>query len=626
MATTAILLLAFGLRVYTAATQELRADEAFSTLFSRQPLAEIVAQLIEVGETHSPFHFLSLHAWTELLGESEFGLRTLSIFLGTLLLALLYQLGRRSGGRATGLLLMLVAAVSPLLIWISQDVRNLYTWAPLLGLLAALLLADIGAGRRPARLLWWGLYALLAAATVYSHYYGVVALAGHGLYLLAKPGRRRLVWPWLASVLAAALLFAPWPLTLWSQWLAAGHLASPDSPDLAQHLTRLGRELVVGSSYEHPMTRWLFLVALGLVAAGAYHLQRRRPGWAGILVAWLAAGAFGLYLVRFHRSTFNPFYIVLAAPAWYALLAIGLGRLGGGRAWWLRLAGLAALAGLLVASLLSLANYYFNPTYNRTLGYRPIAEEVAALLEPGDVFLANAPDPSLTYYLEGVTIPTAIWPSHWGESAEETEDGLAALAARYDRIWFVPATGSGWDEEGVALGWLNDHMLLEQATTYEKLSLLVFRPLHAVDQVLRPLGTPLDGLLELEGVYLTVNGQPAPAGPLLLAPGDTLQVTLLWQALAGMPDDYTVFVHVLAEDGRLVAQHDGVPVHGTRHTSTWQPGERLLDRHEITIPAGVSAGGGRLVVGMYEMQTLERQQFANGQDVVTITPLAIRPE
>ncbi len=42
--------------------------------------------------------------------------------------------------------------------------------------------------------------------------------------------------------------------------------------------------------------------------------------------------------------------------------------------------------------------------------------------------------------------------------------------------------------------------------------------------------------------------------------GETIPVTLIWESLTeGTAIDYVVFVHLLAEDGHLIAQHDGIP-------------------------------------------------------------------
>jgi hypothetical protein len=58
----------------------------------------------------------------------------------------------------------------------------------------------------------------------------------------------------------------------------------------------------------------------------------------------------------------------------------------------------------------------------------------------------------------------------------------------------------------------------------------------------------------------------------------TLTLTLTWQAIAPVADDYTVFVHLLAGAETKVAQIDTRPCGGECPTDTWQPGEIVVDR------------------------------------------------
>ena len=88
--------------------------------------------------------------------------------------------------------------------------------------------------------------------------------------------------------------------------------------------------------------------------------------------------------------------------------------------------------------------------------------------------------------------------------------------------------------------------------------------------------------------------------PVSLKPGQTLRLTLYWQALAPMRERYTVFTHLLDGAGEVRAGHDGVPVGGTRPTSGWVLHEVLTDRHDITVPPGTRPGAYAIEVGLYE--------------------------
>lgn len=134
------------------------------------------------------------------------------------------------------------------------------------------------------------------------------------------------------------------------------------------------------------------------------------------------------------------------------------------------------------------------------------------------------------------------------------------------------------------------------------------------------IGAALDEELQLAGYYVTLNGHPLEAADMIsVQSGDELAVTLIWECLGPIAENYTIFVHLLGGDGALIAQHDGTPLFGTRPTTTWEAGERLLDRHVIEIPEGAGGMNGRLVAGMYmvdESGTVIRQLFNDRQDAI----------
>ena len=73
---------------------------------------------------------------------------------------------------------------------------------------------------------------------------------------------------------------------------------------------------------------------------------------------------------------------------------------------------------------------------------------------------------------------------------------------------------------------------------------------------------------------------------------------------------YTVFVHVLDDQGQLVAQFDRPPGGGTSPTTSWEPGQILLDTYPVPIPEDLAAGEYDVHVGMYTWPSLERQNVS----------------
>lgn len=121
-----------------------------------------------------------------------------------------------------------------------------------------------------------------------------------------------------------------------------------------------------------------------------------------------------------------------------------------------------------------------------------------------------------------------------------------------------------------------------------------------------PVGQRFPGLAELVGVSLD---------RMILRPGDSLNVRLIWRALNEDPIErpYIVSVQVLNEEGRLVGQDDRPPADGTSPTTSWVHGEYIEDPHPVTFREPLS-GEGRVIVVIYDPDTMQRVRAADGRD------------
>ena len=132
-------------------------------------------------------------------------------------------------------------------------------------------------------------------------------------------------------------------------------------------------------------------------------------------------------------------------------------------------------------------------------------------------------------------------------------------------------------------------------------------------------GTPSDGIVDVVQVgptkALDVQSQhltpfDASFGDAIQLIGDSypdqvaqaspdLPVRLLWQAGRSPNGDYTVFVHLMDEDGRLVAGFDQPPAEGRFPTRYWQLGDRSLSDFPLALPPGLVPGRYELWTGVY---------------------------
>jgi hypothetical protein len=98
-----------------------------------------------------------------------------------------------------------------------------------------------------------------------------------------------------------------------------------------------------------------------------------------------------------------------------------------------------------------------------------------------------------------------------------------------------------------------------------------------------------DGQIRLAGYGLSAT---------TLNPGQSLGITLYWQALEPLPRDYTVFNHMFGLDGAQVGQADEAP---SVSTSRWLPGQVFSTSHLIsTSPDLAVPMVATLDVGLYD--------------------------
>lgn len=132
-------------------------------------------------------------------------------------------------------------------------------------------------------------------------------------------------------------------------------------------------------------------------------------------------------------------------------------------------------------------------------------------------------------------------------------------------------------------------MIAEQ----EALVYTLTSPYRREAQPSRPLDARFGDGIALAGVDVAITA-------------DALAVTLTWRSLQAVPVSYDVFVHLLTEDGRLIAQTDGKPLGGVAPTTRWRAGDVIVDPRVMALPADLPSGTYRLTAGLYERETFVR--------------------
>ncbi|MGH2544516.1 MAG: hypothetical protein ACRDIB_17120, partial [Ardenticatenaceae bacterium] len=114
-------------------------------------------------------------------------------------------------------------------------------------------------------------------------------------------------------------------------------------------------------------------------------------------------------------------------------------------------------------------------------------------------------------------------------------------------------------------------------------------------------------LLPVDGAFtdgVTLTGARIPASAIV---GTLLPIELHWE---GEPGSETLFLHLIAPDGHIVAQHDAPP-------------GAAPDRHTLLLPATLDPGTYILLAGRYDPVSSRRVPLARGGDTITLGEIVL---
>ncbi|MCC6580458.1 MAG: glycosyltransferase family 39 protein, partial [Phycisphaeraceae bacterium] len=173
------LMLAVGACLLWPATRgSLWTDEMITWITVRRPWRESLAQRQDYA---APLYQTLLRCWVDRAGHpSELSLRWPAVLTAMLSVGAMYRLGRQCGGHRTAMWAAASLAVNPMLLLHGSEARPYTLW-----LLASILSMDVllrlrrHGGRR-----WLTWYAAATTVMLWSHYMGILVLAGQGLWLI----------------------------------------------------------------------------------------------------------------------------------------------------------------------------------------------------------------------------------------------------------------------------------------------------------------------------------------------------------------------------------------------------------------------------------------------------------
>ncbi len=593
-----VILLAAGLRFHHLEAQSLWNDEGATVAMIHRPPDAILANT--AADIHPPGYYLLLKGWAALAGESEFALRAFSALAGILTVALAYALGRRLFGGMAGLWAALLLAVNTFALFYAQEAR-MYAQ---LGLLATtsmwvfvgwLAAWERSVKRLPGRRQLLAL-ALINAAGLYTQYaypftmlaQGIVFLLWLGGRLLRRRAGRdvhlsliRIVGLYTAANVVTLALFLPWldeAIRQVTGWPNGGQDAGPIT---------VATTLVYGQTARGGVS-WVAVFGALILAAAGLWLYRARPLLV-LPVVWAALPTGAFLLLRLQPDDMKQLLPAVSAVALW--LGAGAAALWRDNCLTPRLLAMAGTAILAITLVTGLPPFYHDAGFARD-DYRAMAARITADPRPGDAIILDGPGQGevWSYYYEG---EAPVYALPWGGD-EATRATLDTILQERERIFVLFWGDMEQDPRQLVESALDAGAFEVGSQWYGNVRFVTYATGSGTAS-----GAPDEILDARFGDHIVLHGYALDRTT--YQPGDVVTLTLFWTTETALDIRYKVFVHLYAAAGDPpLAQHDGEPGGGQAWTTTWQPGDIIIDRHGVPIPQDLPPGTYLLGVGLYD--------------------------
>ncbi len=639
-------------------------DEAFNGLDALGVLEGERPVFFEANNGREPLFIYLVALSVALLGRSPGAIRIVAALLGTLTIPATYLLTKAMFNRRIGLL---AAAITGLTLW-HVNLSRIGFRAVAMPLLVALALWQLWLGLKDGNRRHFLAGGLLYGLTFYTYLaarFTIVALAAFGLYLVVGSWRPALS---VASLTAEGLENCPELSRRVGKWrrgaltfvLAALVVLTPLIAYVATHgdafLGRVGQVSIFNLTINEgdfwgTLLRHVGNTLLMFTNQGDFiprHNVPLRPVFDPLLSAFFLLGLI-LCLKRFRQGAEHAFVLI-----WLAVMLLPT-ILAEGAPHFLRSVGILPVAFVVPAIGLDSLWHFLEKRTNTLVAVGAVA--LGLIFGLGDTtidyFGHHAASQYLSYNFEAAAVDLATRANRFlgtgwdgtglGARGNPPSPGRHLYIA--DRLWqdwasvrFLVPTSPNLTilGEGGKLPQISSDLGLSSGRRTETEVMLILWPYEEYNQYLTllPIGSTISvqegslerGDLEKEArlLYITFTATPAtiPSGEaearfekgltlvrhqLTVASPQELRLSLLWRAEAEIEEDYTIFVHLTRGDA-ILDQDDSFPAGGYYPTSLWRVGDIVDDEHTLAMPEPYDPGRHKLIVGFYQLETLDRLQ------------------
>ncbi len=637
-----ILLIAFGLRLHDIGGQSLWHDEGNTYVQTTRTFADIAENASR--DIHPPLYYWLIAVWTRFLGDSEAGLRSLSLFAGIITVAVTYALGKRLFGMIPAVLAMSFISLNTFSIYYAQEAR-MYALLAMIGagsmwafarfMLLPIRTRFIASNMRDAD----GIYAvptmialaILNAIGLYIHYsyplimltQGILAVLWFGAEGVRGYQQKKSFSPlirhigvYVAINLATIALFIPQlptALTQLGSWGQADALLSPQIA-IATILANLSVGITLGTGLSIAI---LFLLLFALLQLPN---EPRRMWWKVALpVLWVGV-SMGIFLALGLYREANLKFLLPAQVGF----AVWMGR-GVWELWTLqprndtrygeyipKVATGVALISIMVLFINGIAPLYSD---FRRDDYRQIATLIMTDEREGDAIILSAPNQAevFGYYYRGNT-PIYELPRGLGGDDQATSAEMETIIASHQRIFAVFWAQSERDPNNIVEGALDSDTYEANAEWYGGVRLVRYITPFMFDSV-TPADITFGENIRLLGYALSGT---------MLVEGDVLQVYMEWTTDTLIETRYKVFLQLLDDAGNVIVQRDAEPSAWNRPTITWEIGEIITDQHALIIPNNLLETHYTLIVGLYNADNPQERLLVGATDYFILTQFTLQ--
>lgn len=212
---TSGILLFVTLSLLTITASSVWFDESFGAYLIRFDFGQIWHYT--AVDVHPPLYYWLLKVWGSIFGMTELGLRSMSVVCGAIAIGFAYAILRRYGSRHIAVWGIGLAAIAPMIIRYSQEMR-MYALVIAIALAATYVLMRATELKRQAWG-WWIVYGVLVALGMWTHYFMAIVWLAHWVWRLwsvrssVPRGKRFSAFfsrYWIGAHVLAIGLFLPW--------------------------------------------------------------------------------------------------------------------------------------------------------------------------------------------------------------------------------------------------------------------------------------------------------------------------------------------------------------------------------------------------------------------------------